>query len=316
MSRRPDVLSRLDPEMLEALAKSEALHAEVADALPADPIAARRQDYEHERRYWNAEPVPIASVEERTVEAAGLPTKLRFYRPEATEDPPAILFLHGGGWVVGNLDTHDRVMRLLALHARTTVIGVDYALAPEAKFPTQIDQAVAVVRHLGRPLVLAGDSAGAHLSLATALDLVGPQSPVRGLLLWYGAYGLSDGASRRLWGGPVDGLGPEDLAFYRDAWLRGPEDRNDPRYDLLARDLAGLPPVWVGACALDPLHDDSATLAGLLAAAQVSVESTTYEGVLHGFLHLSRTVPKAETAIRDGAAFLQRHLRPESGRRS
>jgi acetyl esterase len=125
------------------------------------------------------------------------------------------------------------------------------------------------------------------------------------LLLYYGAFGLRDSASRRLWGGELDGLGENDLAFYRDAYLRSPEDGRDPRYDLLANRMDGLPPAFVAAVALDPLHDDSVALAAMLREAGVPVEFVVYDGVLHGFLHCSRLVPKALEAIRAGAAFLR-----------
>lgn len=304
--RKPDVLPLLRPEMREALAQGAAAAA-ACPPLPADPIAARRLAYAHERRFWNAAPVAIAAVEDDAVAVGGRRLPIRAYRPSRdAEARPPIVYLHGGGFVVGSLDTHDRIMRLLAKTADRKVIGVDYPLAPERKFPEALELVTAFCRDLARasgPIALAGDSAGAHLALAAALGLRG-KAPMAGLLLYYGAFGLRDSASRRLHGGAADGLDEVELDFYRDAYLRSPADRRDPRYDLLANDLAGLPPTFVAAAALDPLLDDSRALAAGLAAAGVPHRLAVYEGVLHGFLHLSRALPVAHEALAAGGRFL------------
>ena len=308
---KPDPRPLLTPEMREALAISERLQAELRD-LPTDPVAAMRARYAHERRYWNEVPVELESVGDRTVTLAGIPTRLRYYRPRPEPPGQVLIYLHGGGFVLGSLDTHDRIMRLLAKLTGWPVLGIDYALAPEHKFPTQVAQIVDAVAQLGsiltlgpKQFALAGDSAGAHLALATALALRdgGKRSP-SALLLFYGLYGLRDSPSRRLWGGPVDGLDETSLAFFRDAYLPSPDLQHDPRYDLLTANLADLPPAFVTACALDPLLDDSRALAGLIAAAGGEAELKVYGGVLHGFLHLSRLVPTAMWALEDAARFL------------
>jgi len=312
-----DVRRRLNPQMAEALAKSDALAAEFGPVAP-DDIAARRAAYAHERAFWNAVPVDLAATEDVAVEAAGLITPLRLYRPHDPSPGAALVYLHGGGFVLGSLDTHDRIMRLLARHAGVTVIGVDYALAPETRFPRQLEQIVAAIEQLPARfgidparLALAGDSAGAHLALAATLGLRdrGGARPAA-LLLYYGSYGLRDGASRRLYGGAWDGLTEAELAFYRQCYLRGPEDARDPRYDLLAADLAGTPPCFIAPCALDPLLDDSRALLALLEEQGTPVELCVYDGVLHGFLHLSRMVDLAVRAIEDGARFLRGWLGP------
>jgi acetyl esterase len=298
--------------MREALAISERLRSELQD-LPADPIAAIRAAYAHERRYWNEVPVDnVRRTVDWTVTLAGMPTTVRSYWPAAMVPVQVLVYLHGGGFVLGSLDTHDRIMRLLAKLSGWPVIGLDYALAPEHKFPTQIDQIADAITQFPklvglRPkqFVFAGDSAGAHLALAATLALrdTGGQMP-SALLLFYGLYGLRDSPSRRLWGGPVDGLDETSLAFFRDAYLPSSDAQHDPRYDLLTANLANLPPAFVTACALDPLLDDSRALAGLIAAAGGEAELKVYEGVLHGFLHLSRLVPTATWALEDAARFL------------
>jgi acetyl esterase len=317
-----DIRRRLGPQMAEALARSDALFAEFGPVAP-DDIALRRAAYAHERAFWNAMPVELGATEDVVVEAAGLITPLRLYHPHHPSPGAALVYLHGGGFVVGSVDTHDRIMRLLARHTGVAVIGVDYALAPETRFPRQIEQIAAAVEQLPARLgldpariALAGDSAGAHLALAATLCLRdrGGTLPAA-LLLYYGSYGLRDSASRRLYGGPVDGLSEQELAFYPQCYLRGPEDARDPRYNLLAADLAGTPPCFIAPCTLDPLLDDSRALAALLEEQGTPVELRIYDGVLHGFLHLSRMVDLATTAIEDGARFLRVSLKPSARRR-
>jgi acetyl esterase len=196
-----DVRGRLDPQMAKALAKSDALAAELGPVAP-DDIAARRAAYAHERAFWNAVPVELAATEDAAVEAAGLITPLRLYRPHDALPGAALVYLHGGGFILGSIETHDRIMRLLARHAGVTVIGLDYALAPETGFPRQLEQIAAALAQLPARfaldparIALAGDSAGAHLALATTLGLRarGGALPAA-LLLYYGSYGLRDSA--------------------------------------------------------------------------------------------------------------------------
>jgi acetyl esterase len=209
-------------------------------------------------------------------------------------------------------------MRLLARESGIAVVCIDYALAPETRFPRQIEQIAAVLPQLERfglrpdRLAFGGDSAGAHLALAATLAQAAGALPPFALLLYYGSFGLRDSASRRLYGGPWDGLGEQDLDFYRQCYLRAPEDARDPRYDLLSGNLSGLPPAFIAAAALDPLLDDSRALAAMLEERGTPVELRIYDGVLHGFLHLSRMVDAAMRAIVDGARFLRARLDAQS----
>jgi acetyl esterase len=321
MTRRPDIRGLLLPEMRAALAESERLYAEVG-SLPADPVAAARLAYDSERRFWNAAPAPVAEARDLVIETIAGPVKTRLYRPTLDPTTGLTVYLHGGGYVLGNLDTHDRIMRLLARESGHPVLGVDYALAPEHKFPVALDQIEALLdsfakRPLGADistdlLALAGDSAGANLALGTALGR--SDRRIRGLVLYYGGFGLRDSASRRLFGGEIDGLAPEQLAFYRNAYLREPEDERDPRYDGLSADLGGLPPCFIGAVDLDPLRDDSLALAEALEVAGVPHRLVRYDGVLHGFLHYSRMLPLAGEALAAGGRFIRDCLSPAEAR--
>lgn len=314
--QKVDVWPLLTPESQAVSRKSQELYASVG-ALPDHPVAAARAAYLLERRYWNGFPAPVAKVEDFPAETGHGRVMLRLYHPSPGERLPLVLFLHGGGFILGNLDTHDRVQRLLALESGWAVLGVDYALAPEAKFPAQILQVVDVLEQLPSllaprqvdrdRLVFAGDSAGANLAMGTAYELrARGRALPQGLLLYYGSFGLKDGPSRRLYGGELDGLGEREREMYFTAYRRSEEDMVDPRYDILRGELAGLPPVHLVAARLDPLCDDSVALAEGLKVAGVPATLSIYDGVLHGFLHYSAMEPKALQAIREGAAFLER----------
>jgi acetyl esterase len=315
-----DVRRRLDPEMAAAIAESQRLYAEIATArgpIAADDLAAQRAAYDHERAFWNALKPELAAVEALRIPGPGGAIGGRLYRPSLGRPLPALIYFHGGGWVLGNLDTHDRIMRLLAEKSGAIVVGVDYRLAPEHKFPACYDDALAALRHVAKEgagwgidparLALGGDSAGANLAVATCLALERPErAAVRLQLLYYGAFGLTDSASLRCFANELDGLTRADMARYH-AWLcRRPEDLDDPRFDTLSADLAGLPPAFIAAADLDPLQDDSRALAELLREAGVASELVVYPGMLHSFLHYSRIVATAMRALDDGAAALKR----------
>lgn len=314
---RFDIKPLLDPQMAAVLARQRELAggASTGDRNPRELRVAYRQ----ERQYWNADRPELTRVRDTTVPGPAGAVPVRLYYPNDQVLLPGVVYLHGGGWVVGDLESHDKIMRLLALDSAAVVIGVDYRLAPEHKFPIPIEEALAVVRYLidqGRGwgidparLAIAGDSAGAHLSLAACL-LTRREgiSPLRAAALYYGVFGLRDSPSRRKFGNNDDGLTEADMKFYAECLLRGPEDLDDPCFDLLRNDLSGLPPQYVLAAGLDPLLDDSLLLADLLEVAGIERELVTYPGVLHGFLHYSRMLDASRRAIRDSALWLRQRL--------
>ena len=307
-----DVLPLLSPAMGEVLRVQAARVTERA-AVDADP-AEQRVRYAAERSYWNeGGPVMAATTEEMVAGPQG-PFRVRWYHPGGAADS-CLLYVHGGGFVVGGLDTHDRIMRTLAERSGAVVVGVDYALSPEAKFPQAVHECAAAARHVadraaehgvtGGGISFAGDSGGANLALAATLLLRDHGGPaVRSLLLYYGMYGLRDSRSQRRYGNEWDGLTPADLAAYLAAYTSGPEDLLDPYLDCLGADLAaGIPPTYLLASTLDPLLDDTLALADALAQHGVDHRLAQVDGVLHGFLHYSRLLPQARDALADGAAF-------------
>jgi acetyl esterase len=189
------------------------------------------------------------------------------------------------------------------------VLTIDYALAPEHPYPRALNEVVAACKHLASsgPLWLAGDSAGANLALAAALNLLGQPVQPEMLLLFYGAYGASgDTASHRENGDGRWGLTTEEMRAYWEAYAPGASP-NDPLVYPLCADLRGLPPTFVLGAALDCLRDDSRLLAERLAKARVPSEFLEVPGVPHGFMKMQSRVRAAATALQQAADFSRRH---------
>ncbi len=254
----------------------------------------------------------------------------RFTIPGPTQDLPALriasktgrrsgtlLYLHGGGWVFGSTATHLGAMAQLAELTGLTVVGIDYGLAPEAPFPAGLNDSAWAWRwlsaqrealRLSAPWFVAGDSSGANLALALLLDLrnAGEPLPDAGLL-FYGVYAPDHATeSHRLCGQGQFGLTTEKMTWYRKHYLSG--ERSDPLDHRAApgyADLAGLPPLFINAAGLDPLRDDSVHVAQRLAEAAVPFEFRIYQGVVHGFMQMSRELPEALAAFKDAATFMR-----------
>lgn len=316
--------SRLDPQMADAVAMSAKIAEEtkrrdgLEDSDPYD-VSVLRRLYDADRAYWNEGGPVMAESRDIRIDGPHGEIPLRLHRPKSApgENAPCLLFIHGGGWVVGNLATHDRMMRILADESGWAVLGIDYRLSPEVKFPVAQDECRAAMDWLRANtaalgidpdnLAVGGDSAGANMSASLLLGLRddGALAGVRCGLLFYGAYGLRDSASRRMWGGPEDGLSARDLDFYRDSLMTTRDEMSDPRYDILSNDLGGLPPLLVLEVVLDPLADDSVALKHCAQEAGVAVEYIRADGVLHGYLHMTRMVEAARCDLSRSAAFLK-----------
>ena len=309
---------QLDPQMIRVMKKRAALASETDD-LAALPIEEIRKAYSTERAWWNEIKPEMHDVLDTTVAGPVRDIPVRIYRPLDSDDGPTLLYLHGGGWVVGNLDTHDRVMRLLAAFSGARVVGVDYALSPEYRFPVAINEARAVIEWLqvrgeshgldSSRLGIGGDSAGANMAVGVT-QLCHQQSVdiIQFLLLYYGAYGLTESASWKQYGNTEFEFTPEEKEFYLTSYLSDTQERSDPRFKVLNGNIDLLPTTFIAAAECDPLQDDSTALYQAMQAAGRPAILKIYPGVLHSFIHYSRMLDKATEALRDGADALKETL--------
>ena len=237
-------------------------------------------------------------------------------RHRGTHDPSRgqLIYLHGGGWAFGNMRTHMGAMSRLAELTGCRVLGVDYALAPDHPFPVGLNECTWAWRWLrsslahSGPWSISGDSAGANLALAMMLDLKALGEPLPHLaLLFYGVYSSDHGTeSHRRCGSGRFGLSSQRMTWYREQYLAGTSHAaNDPRVSPLNGDLEGLPPLFLNAAGLDPLHDDTTALVKKLSKTSTPFEFHRYEGVVHGFMQMASELPQAKRAFEDAAMFLR-----------
>lgn len=328
MDNKVDLNKFMNDQMKAVLVKSQEIAGDAFDTNAG--FEEMRANYVKERAYWNEEPPAMAKVSDEFLEGPMGEFKVRYYYPVEADKLPVIVYVHGGGFVVGSVDTHDRVCRLLATHAGAAVVSVDYHLSPESVYPTNIQEVVAVAKYLhehgdekgidGNDLSFAGDSGGAVLSFAANLwlrDEEGDNSFVKTMLLYYGFYGLTDSKSRRLYGWLEDGMREEDLLYYNKIWLFGEKEGTDaelrekmaaPYVDMLHNDLkTSMPAVFLSAAELDPLRDDSECMYEALNANGVPCEYKLYDGVLHAFVIYTRMLDAANQCIEDSAEFWKKH---------
>lgn len=249
-----------------------------------------------------------------------VPVRVRIHVPPGAPVPaPALVYLHGGGWTLFSIDTHDRLMREYAQRAGVAVVGVDYALAPEARYPVALKQVAAVVAWLrgggaaqvdGTRLALGGDSAGANLALAAALRLRESDDAhrLRALVLNYGAFGCSvQSDSHRRYSGPEYLLNStEMLGFWAD--YLGDASPDDPLAQPLVATIAqlrGLPPAYLAVASCDVLRDDSIAMAERLRAAGVATSCVVYPGTTHGFVEAAGFAAVSRRALDETAAWLR-----------
>lgn len=249
---------------------------------------------------------PLASVDNRT--AAGVP--VRIYRPEGQGPFPVCLYFHGGGWVVGDLDSHDHVCRSLARRGGVVVVNVDYRLAPETKFPGALDDCAAALRWVeahARELnadpariAVAGDSAGGHLAAGLALRMRDERGPRIALQLLI--YPVTDNLFETTsYADFADGYGltRTNMQWFWECYLRTAADAANPWNVPLKADLRGLPPAFVVTAEYDVLRDEGEAFAKRLHEAGVAVRCVRYNGMNHGFIRMAAVYSQADRAVTD-----------------
>lgn len=315
-----DSFSRMTNEMRKVI-ELENEQTQIVLKESADPLD-EKQIYLELRKYWNDIPAEVCKIIDYNIDGPYGKIQFRIYYPEHGFNytlNKGIIYIHGGGFTMGSVDTHDGIMRKLAIDTKSAIIGINYRLAPEYKFPVALDECVALIEHIHNTgnkyfidkdnISLAGDSAGAYLSLASLLYLRNKRDSVnfiKSLLLFYGTYGLKDSMSRRLYGGYWDGLTIKDLNHYNKSFFS--DDMSRKYENLFDCNLTtGIPPTYIVACGLDPLLDDSKLLYKILLEHGTTTEIEIYKGIIHGFLHYSKLLPQSEDAIKKSAVFYNKH---------
>jgi acetyl esterase len=282
-----------------------------------EPAEARRL-YLERRSFTQPDPPPLAEV--RDITAAGVP--MRIYRPPtpSAQVLPVLVYFHGGGWTIGDCDTHDVLCRQLALGATCVVVSVDYRMGPEHRFPAAVDDCVTATRHVrdhavelgvnARRLAVGGDSAGGNLAAAVCLVLRDAGEPLPAFqLLIYPATDMRAVAPSHATNAQGYLLTADSIAWYRAHYIADPAQWSDWRASpLLADSHAGLPSALVLTAGYDPLRDEGRQYADKLSAAGVPTQYVCFERQIHGFLPMGRMLVEAQTAVDLCAAALKRAL--------
>ena len=311
----------LDPQ-IEGILKlvEDAGHPEFWELTPEQARAA----FEKTAPILDARPVEIFNVENIKIPApsgstnVGIP--LRIYVPvESQQALPVLLWIHGGGFVVGGLDSYDSICRQLAKRTECIVVSVDYRLAPDHKFPAAVEDCFAalqwVMQHAtacgGDPtrIAIGGDSAGGNLSAVTAIlarDAGLAKNILLQLLIYPCTAAKPDTDSHYQY---AEGylLTRKNMLWFIDNYLNDESDTQDFRYaPLITEDLSNLPPALVIVADHDPLYDEGVAYAGRLRAAGNQVELSDYQGAIHGFYSMSGAADIAKQALKESAAALSK----------
>jgi acetyl esterase len=239
--------------------------------------------------------VAVGSVED----VSGGPVPMRVYRPSG-DALATLMFIHGGGFVIGDLDSYDAQCRVLCSRAGATVVSVDYRLAPEHPFPAGVEDALAALEWVAAneagPFAIGGDSAGGNLSAVTAQAWDGDLAVQ---LLIYPVTDMHTERASLEENGEGLFLTRDDMEWFNGHYLGGDDDlRSDPRVSpALAEDLSGLPPALIYTAQYDPLRDDGDAYAEALSAAGVKVVHRRFEGLIHGFFALGPLSQAAQSAV-------------------
>ncbi len=304
----------LDPQVKDYLDRMAGLNLPSFHTMP---VAESRSMF-HALRSMVGKLEPVGFVENRTLPGS-VPIPVRIYTPndDASGPRPALLFYHGGGWVLGGLDTVDALCRRLANASGCVVISVAYRLAPEHKFPAPLDDCYEAAKLVEADasafgvdparIAVGGDSAGGNLAASVALMawfLGGPKLAFQLLI-----YPITDhdlNSPSYLVNADGYGLSREMMAWYWDQYLAKPADgRSQLASPLKAEDLFGLPTAFVMTAEYDVLRDEGDAYAARLRESGVAVEHRCYEGQIHGFIQLGASFPTTQAAIGDAARALR-----------
>ena len=308
----------LDPQAKRFL---DLLAAAARGLTPPAPLE-RRRTFQSLARMTGGDDVPVGAVENMSIPGPGGPVAIRIYTPAAKMDriSPGMVYFHGGGWVIGDLDTHHGICARLAEGSGCRIVAVDYRLAPEHKFPSAIEDSISAVQFVAANaaafgidpcrLAIGGDSAGANIAAVVcqwAKRAGGPALALQALFCPV-MDALGDTDSRRAFaeGYFLDkSTMDEDLLLYCPPGL----DYGDPRLSpLRAADFSGLPPAHIHTAEYDPVRDEGQAYAEKLVSAGVAVTYTCHAGMIHHFYGMTGVIPAADVALRAAALSIGRAL--------
>ena len=273
---------------------------------------AAREDYRQRRYFSQPAPPEVAAARDFDVPGPHGPIPVREYRPQGADAAaamPALVYLHGGGWTIGDRDTHDVLCRSLANLAGCAVFSVDYRMGPEHRFPAALDDSLAALRWIGvnadelaidpTRIAIGGDSAGGNLAAAATLALRDNDGPALAYqLLIYPATDMRMNTESLERNGEGYLLTRELMHWFRANYIDDPAHYDDWRASpLLAGNHADLPPALVLTAGYDPLVDEGKAYADALAAAGVPVEYVSYPGQIHGFITMGKVIDEANHAV-------------------
>lgn len=309
---------KLDPQAQAVIDKA------VASGLPRptslEPVQARLA-YRTIRKPTQPPAREMALVRDLDVASPAGRLSLREYRPLGTDAHavlPALVYFHGGGWVIGDLETHDVLCRDLSDLSGAAVFAVDYRLAPEHRFGAAVDDALAATSYLAAHaqdlavdasrLVVGGDSAGGNLAAVVALSLRASAVKLAGQLLIYPVTDQRANTESYQTMGSGYTLTAADMAWFRNHYLDEADYADWRASPLLAKDFKGLPPALVLTAGYDPLHDEGRLYADALAAAGNRVSYIDFSRQLHGFIGMGAVIDEASVAVRLCADWLRQHV--------
>jgi acetyl esterase len=284
-------------------------------------VEQARAEFDMFQSVMSGRPAPVSEIVDRTIAGPGGRLRVRIYRPAASVARllPAVLYFHGGGWVIGSLEAYDLPCRFFCARSGCAVVAVDYRLAPEHKFPAGVDDAVASFRWLAGNaedlgidpdrIVVAGDSAGGTLAAVVAQQVRGEaRVPCLQWLIYPATDLAADTPSHASCG---DGflLTRADMEWFRGLYLNDPAEAADPRVSpVRAAELAGLPPALIFTAGFDPLRDEGQAYADKLAAAGVKTVHREFDSLIHGFVGMRGALQAAARAMDDMVAGLRHEL--------
>ena len=307
-------MTTLHPQAAALLQKAASSPLPTLDAVPA--FVARRL-YRERCALVSPPPPEVAKVQLLLAEG---PVALRAYRPAGTRDDellPALVYIHGGGWTIGDLDTHDSLCRQLANGARCAVFSVEYRKGPESPFPAAVDDCLSATDFVFKQaarlkvdparIAVGGDSAGGNLAAAVALARRDARAPALcHQLLIYPATDQRGGQPSHVRNGEGYLLTRRVMDRFRENYLPDPKQWTDWRASpLLAKSLAGVAPAFVLTAGFDPLVDEGREYAERLEREGVAVRYVEYGDMIHGFIVMGAVLDRANEAVRDCCAALR-----------